>query len=109
MSEEENKGESSPVCEECSCTGWKVGFYIFVALSIILFIIVLILFFSKKAQQKTTEWRVNTADAISNKLNKWSSKKKVLYDENGEPAATVSEEGQIGGEELNRLLSSLSE
>lgn len=110
MADEENK------CE-CPCTGWKVGFYIFVALSVILFIIVLILLFSKKAQEKTTDLRVKAATAVRDKLGNWINKKNnndnVVYDKNGNPIGEIENsevyEGVGGYGELDRILSSTTE
>ena len=114
MSEEENKqSEGCPVCEECSCTGWKVGFYIFVALSVILFIIVLILWFISGNKKDDLKRSIN--GKIGNVFMKHSdnpefnekANRTFILTSSPQPQEEVDYEG-VGGE-LDRLLSSLSE
>lgn len=104
MADEENNNE-------CKCTGWKVGFYIFVVLSIIMFILVLILWFysgrKKDALKGETYGLLSRgAQKIADKLNA----KKEIIDSSTSRNSVKQTENQAGGyDELERILSSTTQ
>lgn len=94
MADEENNNE-------CKCTGWKAGFFIFVALCIIFFLIAIILFFmsgKKKDEAKK---------GVYGKIGKFfTDKSGQTYQVMDSSTEEVPELIQEGGKELERLLSS---
>lgn len=63
-----------PKCEECSCAGWKAGFGIFVALSVIMTIVAIVfLIKGNKIKDKIAEKAVNVADKIQTKAVEYKS------------------------------------
>ena len=88
MSSEEDKKQtenSCPTCEECTCTGWKVGFWLCFVCCIIVFVVMLILFIKKrKFQEKVLPIIKDRAHKIlekaQNKLNKIDEKSQLYFD-----------------------------
>ena len=88
MSNEEEKKELQ--CEECTCIGWKVGFWLCFVCCIITFVVMLILFIKKrKFQEKVLPILKEKANKLAEKaqeklqkgVNKMNEKfdKKIAY------------------------------
>ena len=79
-------------CEECKCTGWKVGFYIFVALCVITFIILIIAIIkSDKVGVLKDKAKFKVGTKLINKGTKWTNSPQELSPVlSPTPASTVS-------------------
>lgn len=64
MGEEDNNTENTVKCEECKCVGWKVGFAIFVVLSVIMFILCIVIYVKRNSIH----------EAVDKKIEKYANK-----------------------------------
>lgn len=67
-----------PKCEECSCAGWKAGFGIFVALSVIMTIVaVVFLIKGNSIKTKIAEKAADVAQKVNDKSTQYVAKKEA--------------------------------
>lgn len=67
-----------PKCEECSCAGWKAGFGIFVALSVIMTIVaVVFLIKGNSIKTKIAEKAADVAQKVNDKSTAYVAKKEM--------------------------------
>lgn len=109
MADEETKNTTEEVkCEECKCVGWKVGFAIFVVLSVIMFILCIVLWVKRNAIHDAVYGKLgNKLSSFGSRLTESSKKvhgRNTLKADGGFGEMVDGYEG--GFEELSPMYSS---